>query len=119
MLNHTSPRTNQSLGRGSPYAVGTCGVILTIMSIFGGIELSVATAWSEAATAVEMVNRTAKADRLPLASAIQMKFLRTPAPNQKLLIGCESLASSLVHSPLAPVAGRCLRQCQSRHWSVF
>jgi len=109
MLTHMSPRTNQfqSLRRGSPYVVGSCSVILTIISIYGGIELSVATAaWSEAATAVEMVNRTAKADRLPLASVIQMKFL--PAPDQKLPDGCESLASSLVRSPLARIAGRCL-----------
>jgi hypothetical protein len=58
MLTHMSPRTNQfqSLRRGSPYVVGSCSVILTIISIYGGIELSVATAaWSEAATAVEMV----------------------------------------------------------------
>jgi hypothetical protein len=81
-------------------------VILTIISILGGIELSVATAWSEATTTVEIVNRTAKADRLPLASAIQTKLL--PAPDQKLLDGCESLASSLIRSPLARIAGRCL-----------
>jgi hypothetical protein len=110
MLTHMSPRTNQSqsLGRGSSCVVGICSVILTIISFFGGFELSVATAWSEAATAVEMVNRTAKADRLPLASVSQLKFLKPPAPNQKLLDGCESVASSLVRSPVARVAGRCL-----------
>jgi len=110
MLTHISPRTNQSqsLGRGFPYAVGTCSVILTVISFFAGFELSVATASSEAATAAEMVNRTAKADRLPLPFVSQIKILKVPAPGQKLLDGCESVASSLVRSPVTRVAGRCL-----------
>ena len=119
MVIHTSPENGkpQSMGRGSPYVVGACSVILAMAAIFVGIEISIATAWSGAAPAVEIVNRTGKVDRLPLAPAFRRNALnqpleinvpRTPAPDQKLIDGCESLISSLAHSPFAQVAGRCL-----------
>ena len=65
----------------------------------------------------EMVNRTGKGDRLPLVQALhripanqpaKIEVLRTSAPDQELVDGCESLASSLSGSPLANIAGRCL-----------
>jgi hypothetical protein len=85
--------------------------------IFMGIEISVVTAWSKAAPAVEIVNRSGKGDRFTLASQfhrnavnqpLDIKFSGTPAPDQKLIDGCEPLASPLTHSPFARVAGRCL-----------
>jgi hypothetical protein len=39
--------------RGSPYVVGTCSVIFAFISISVGIELLVATVWSEAAEAMK------------------------------------------------------------------
>jgi hypothetical protein len=115
----TSPRTgeSQSMGRGSAYVVGACSVILAMVSIFVGIEISVATAWSGAAPAVEIVDRAGKGDRLSPVPAfhrnavnqpLEINVPRTPAPDQELIEGCESLASSLTHSPFAQVAGRCL-----------
>jgi hypothetical protein len=67
--------------------------------------------------AKEMGNRTGKGDRLPLVPALhripanqpaKIEVLRTSAPDQELVDGCESLASSLSGSPLANIAGRCL-----------
>jgi hypothetical protein len=63
----------------------------------------------------EMVNRNGKSDRLPLVPAlhplpvkqpVKIEALRTP--RRGLAEGCESLASSLSHSSLANIAGRCL-----------
>jgi hypothetical protein len=65
----------------------------------------------------EMVNRNGKSDRLPLVPAlhslpvkqpVKIEALRTPRRDQELAEGCESLASSLSHSSLADIAGRCL-----------
>jgi hypothetical protein len=113
MLTHMSSRTDesQSLRRGSPYVVGTCSVLFAVISIFAGLVLSVATAWSGAAPAVEMVNRTVKGGRLPLVPTSRrngISFLQAPALDQKLVVCCEPLASSLARSPLAQIAGRCL-----------
>jgi hypothetical protein len=70
-----------------------------------------------AVTAGEMVNRTAKGDRLPVAQALhrlpakqpgKIETVRVLPRDQQLAEGCEPLASSLSRSSLANIAGRCL-----------
>jgi hypothetical protein len=106
-----------SIGRGLQYLIGGCSVLLAIVSIVIGIEVSVATASSGTGPSVEIMNRARKGDRLPLVPAfhrnavkgpLEVNVLRIPAPDQGLAEGCESLASPLAHSPLAHIAGRCL-----------
>jgi hypothetical protein len=95
--------------------VGGCSTILALVSIIVVIEILVATTWSGVPPPLEIVNRTGKGDRLPPVQALnavdqllEINVSRKPAPNQQLADGCESLASSLAHSPLAQIAGRCL-----------
>jgi hypothetical protein len=77
-------------------------VTLAAVSIIT-IQLSVSTTWS-AASAIpsmeEVVNRTHKGDRLPLP--------RIERADQKLPVGCESVVSSVLRSPLTHVARDCL-----------
>jgi hypothetical protein len=116
MLTHPFPRPGQTriVGR-SQYIVAACSGILTLMSIFVGLKVSAATAWSGAAPALEIVDRAGKGDRLPLVRVIRpdtgsqlLENSRTPAPTQQLSDGCESLVSALSHSLLAQIAGRCI-----------
>jgi hypothetical protein len=116
MLWQTSLRTIfTSIGRGLQYLIGGSGVLVVIVSILIGIEVSVATA-SLGALSVEMVDRARKGDRLPLLPASHrnagnrpiLNVPRIPAPDAGLPDGCESLASPLARSSLAHVAGRCL-----------
>ena len=117
MPTHVSPRTDESrspLAPASPYVVGA-SVIFAFICIFVGIEPSVTTASSASsgsAAAVEKVNRTGKANRLPLFPAFGRNNVNPPmgarAPDQELFDGCESLVSALVRSPLGQMAGRCL-----------
>jgi hypothetical protein len=119
MVTNTSRQTGKprSIGRGSSYVVRACSLVLAMMCIFIGVETSVVTAWSGAFPAVEIVNRSGKSDRLQRApqfhrntvnQLLRINFPRTPAPDQELIDGCESVASSLTHSPFARVASRCL-----------
>jgi hypothetical protein len=105
-----------SIGRGLQYLTGGSGVLVAIVSILIGIELSVATAWS-GAPSVEIVDRGRKGDRLPLLPAshrnagnrhLELNVPRIPALDAGFPDGCESLASPLARSSLAHVAGRCL-----------
>ena len=86
------------------YFFGICGVILATISIVIGFE-EIATARPGVSASIEIVNRTRKADRLPL---IQINVPRTPSYDSKLPDGCDSLVSSLTHSHLAHIAGRCV-----------
>ena len=119
MLRQTSHRSDlfSSTGRALRYFISDCSVLLAIVSIVIGIEVSVATAFSGAAPSTEIVNRTQKGDRLPVIPALhqnpvnrppEVNLLRILAPDQDLAAGCESLASPLAHFPLAQIAGRCL-----------
>jgi len=94
-------------------------VLLAIVSIVIGIEVSVATASSGAAPSTEIINRTQKGDRLLLVPALHRNPVNRPpevslprmhilAPDQDLADGCESSVSPLARSPLAQIAGRCL-----------
>jgi hypothetical protein len=113
MPTHVCPRIDEPRSSLAPtYIVCAFSVVLALIAIFVGIELSVTTASSDAAAAVENVNRAGKADRLPMFSAFGRNIVNPPkgvwAPDQELFDGCEALASSLAHSPLAQMAGRCL-----------
>ena len=89
------------------------------MSIFVGVKVSAATAWSGASPtavpALQMVNRTGKGDRLLLLPVIDpdsgsrlLDVERTPVPTHRLADGCESAVSALGSPSLAQIAGRCL-----------
>ena len=54
---------------------------------------------------LEIVNRTQKGDRLPLA---QINVPRAPVSDASLPEGCDSPVSSLTRSDLARIAGRCV-----------
>ena len=105
--------------RASAYVVAAFSGILTLMSIFVGIKVSAATAWSgagpKAVPALQMVDRTGKGDRLPLLPVVGpdsdgrlLGVRRTPVPAHQLVDGCESLVSVLSNSPLAQIEGRCM-----------
>ena len=119
MLPQTSLRSDlfSSTGRALRYFISGCSLLLAIVSIVIGIEVSVATASLGAAPSTEIINRTQKGDRLPVVPALHQNPVNRPpevnlprilAPDQDLADGCESLASPLAHSPLAQIAGRCL-----------
>jgi hypothetical protein len=107
---HIRSGSFKSINHVFPYLGRGCIVILAMVFIITA-ELSVSTSWSAAssmATSTETVNRTHKADRLPLPALHRdsVNFrLEHPA---KLPIGCESVASFLARSPLAQIAGRCV-----------
>ena len=92
----------KSINRNFPYLSKGCIVILALVVIVTG-ELSASTTWSAAPSAipsVEVVNRTHKGDRLPLP--------RIERADHELPVGCESVASPIVRSPLTHVARDCL-----------
>jgi hypothetical protein len=86
----------------------------TLTSICGGLILAgfatvigfegIATARPEDGS-LQIVNRTQKGDRLPLA---QINIPRAPVSDASLPEGCDSLVSSLTRSDLARIAGRCV-----------
>jgi len=121
MSPQTSLRSDllSSTGRALRYLVSGCSVLLAIVSIVIGIEVSVATASSGAAPSTEIINRTQKGDRLLLVPELHRNPVDRPpevnlprmhrlAPDQDLADGCESSVSPLARSPLAQIAGRCL-----------
>jgi len=100
MLPQTSLRSG--LFSSLRYLTSGCSVLLAIVSIVIGIEVSVATASSGAAPSTEIINRIQKGDRLPVVPALhqnpvnrppEVNLPRIPAPDQDLADGCESLAS--------------------------
>jgi hypothetical protein len=111
-----SPRDLKFASIVLPYVVYACSVVLILLSIFVGLDISVSIAWSDVAPSVEMVNRTRKGDRLPpptfqgnaMNQSGDIEVLQKLPHKLELLDGCESLASSLTRSPLARIAGRCL-----------
>jgi hypothetical protein len=101
----------ESINRGFPYLGRGCIVFLAMVLIITA-ELSVSTTWSATssmAPSMETVNRTHKGDRFPLLPALNrdtVNFLLKSAA--KLPVGCESVTSPLVQSPLSETAGYCL-----------
>ena len=103
----------RSIRRGRHVLAGSMAAVLiiTILSIMIGLEVSAATLRSASSeqSSGHIVDRTRKGDRGPAAhEARQNKFERTPAPGLKLADGCESLVSPLANALLAKVAGRCV-----------
>ena len=104
--------------RHSRYIVGCCGAVLGIASFLVGLEVSATTAASSADRGPPAINRSVKADRLPLASdrsrnagngPVEIKSPRiTPPPSAELPVGCEPVVSAIGQPPLARVPGRCL-----------
>ena len=91
--------------------VGGLGVVLLMLFIMVGLEVSVAAARSGVAPSVDVVNRTLKGHRLPLVPVnqpVEINIPFAPATDLELADGCESLVSSLAHSQLARIAGRCV-----------
>ena len=102
-----------SIQRGGYVLAGSMAAVLiiTILSIMIGLEVSAATLRSTLSeqSSGQIVNRTRKGDRqLVVHEVRQIKFELTPAPDLKLADGCESLVSPLANAPLAKVAGRCV-----------
>ena len=92
----------KSINRNFPYLSRGFIVILTLVVIATSL-LAASTTWSAAPSAIPsmaVVNRTNKGDRLPLP--------RIERADHELPVGCESVVSSLVHSPLKHVARGCL-----------
>jgi hypothetical protein len=82
-----------------------CGVLI-LAAVYTAIGLEgIAIARPDAGISTEIVNRTQKGDRLPL---VQRTAPRVPAYDSRLPDGCDSLVSSLTHSDLARIAGRCV-----------
>jgi hypothetical protein len=100
-----------------------CGSALCVSALAMGVfirsELPPTRTWSELGRSAQTVNRATKGDRLPLLlhPAInsnimnglgEIIFQRAPVFDSYLPDGCESLVSSMAHSSLVNIAGRCL-----------
>jgi hypothetical protein len=105
--------TLASISSGSRYFAGLCGVVLSIAFIIIGLEVSLAIAGSEPKPSI---NVSRKGDRWPLVTPLyrdhgdQPLHVSVPSSSasDKMAEGCEALVSSLAHSPLKYIAGRCL-----------
>ena len=81
-----------------------------------GLEISATTAAPSASIGqtAPTVNRTLKADRLPLVPSISRNAVNGPIETKRpparpqLLDGCEPVVSSIGQSPLAQIPGRCV-----------
>jgi hypothetical protein len=80
------------------------GLILAALTTVIGFD-GIATARPHLGSSKEIVNRTRKADRLPM---IPVHVPRAPVYDAKLPDGCEPLVSVLTRSNLARIAGRCV-----------
>jgi hypothetical protein len=78
------------------------GLILAALTTVVGFD-GIATAHPDIGFSVDSVNRTRKADRLPM-----VHVRRAPVYDARLPDGCEPLVSALTRSNLARIAGRCL-----------
>jgi hypothetical protein len=92
----------KGINRNFPYLSGGFIVILALVIIVT-TELSASTTWPTASSVVsstEVLTRAHKGDRLPLP--------RIERADHELPVGCESVVSSIVRSPLTQVARDCL-----------
>ena len=100
-----------SISSGSRYFAGLCGVVIAIAFIIIGLEISLAIAGSEPKPSINVLR---KGDRLPLVTPMyrahgdQSLHVSVLSASDKMAEGCEALVSSLAHSPLKYIAGRCL-----------
>ena len=118
MLTHTSIRSDLSrlrLGVAQVF-VGGLGVfaliltvvfgLATLLAVVCGLVISLASASAGVEPSGHFVNRTIKGDRLARIAKINIPL--APAVDLELADGCESLVSSLAHTPFATKAGRCV-----------
>ena len=92
---------------------GSLAALVIVLSVIGGLEVSVAalrsTAESSEPLSVQVANRTRKGDRLlGLQEIRKITPQLTPAPDLKLAVGCEPLMNPLENARLAKVARRCV-----------
>ena len=80
------------------------GLILVALTTVIGFD-GAASAHPDIGSSVEVVNRTRKADQLPI---MQVNQPRASVYDARLLDGCEPLVSVLTRSNLARIAGRCV-----------
>jgi hypothetical protein len=112
-LNRTFTFSRSILASSYP-CLSVVGITLCLSLLVAGIQ-------GQAATSLEIgshvVNRTQKADRLPLVPAVHLDDAKpsqdtveplAPHVRPDLTDGCESAVSSLVNSPLARVPSRCV-----------
>jgi hypothetical protein len=85
--------------------VGGLGVVALILAAVFSLAISFAAASAGVVPSGHVVNRTIKGDRLARIAKINIPL--APA-NLELVDGCESLVSSLAHTPFATKAGRCV-----------
>ena len=107
MVTHTTPRPARPTSICGVRYFGVCGLVLAMVTIVIGFEPSAATTRSDIDFSAQIVNRTLKGDRLPLIQP-QISVRLAPTPDLKLADGCDPLVSSLTHSELALIAGRCV-----------
>ena len=90
------------------YLLAGVVVVLALDFVAPPIGLGMAVgAWPAApVTTIQAVNRTNKADRMPLPTAIQKR--EAPRKSPALLAGCDPVFSPLSASAQANFAGRCL-----------
>ena len=93
-----------------------CSLIVAIILSLISINVAAAPPWSGVATSEQTVNHTRKGDRLLLLLAsdpdpanrpMEVGVPRSPV-GHGLPDGCEALASPLVRSAVANIAGRCV-----------
>jgi hypothetical protein len=103
-----------STSSGLRFFAGSCGVVLAIAFIIIALEVSLATAGPEPKPSIKV---SRKGDRLPLVTPLSrdpghqplhVNVRSSTASDGKMADGCEALVSSLAHSPLKYIAGRCL-----------
>jgi hypothetical protein len=101
--------------RYSRHIISGLGATLALGCLLVGLEVSATTAWSGAEPARHLVNRTLKADRLPLVPVKARKNavngpleIRVPRLPAALPDGCEPIVSAIAQSPLSQVPGRCV-----------
>jgi hypothetical protein len=105
-----------SRDRSLRYLLIACTLLVAIVSMLIGINVSAATVWSGVAPSQQTINSARKGDRLPLVVSsdpspadrhIEVKVPRG-AVQHSLPDGCEALASHLARSTAAHIAGRCV-----------
>ena len=92
----------KAINRNFPY-LSRGSVVILVLAVAITSGLSAPTTWSAAPSAipaVDVVSRAHKADRLPLP--------RIERADRELPVGCESVVSSIVRSPLNHVARDCV-----------
>ena len=105
-----------SRDRSIRYLLIACSLLVAIILSLISINVAAAPPWLGVATSEQTVNHTRKEDRLPLVLASDPNPANRPmevgvprtSVGHGLPDGCEALASPLVRSAIANIAGRCV-----------